>query len=202
MTTKRAMVAWKFGFVALCVTLSACAIPAADAAETASAPAPTEAKVAVRAVVPSTIPILRFAEVSPGLYRGARPTAEGLQALADAGVRTVVDLEDDDEVVASEQAVVEGLGMTFVSKPMSGFWYPNDATVNDVVALLGDASQRPLFVHCQHGEDRTGLVVAIHRVFNEAWDPATAYDEMLAKGFHTLLFLLNHYYEEKTGFED
>ena len=26
--------------------------------------------------------------------------------------------------------------------------------------------------------------------------------EMIAKGFHKILFLLNHYYEEKTGFED
>jgi protein tyrosine/serine phosphatase len=85
---------------------------------------------------------------------------------------------------------------------MSGFWTPDDSEVNQIEAIMADTSQRPIFVHCQHGQDRTGLIVGLYRVFSEHWSPADAYNEMLAKGFHQALFLLNHYYEEKTGFED
>jgi protein tyrosine/serine phosphatase len=153
-------------------------------------------------VDPATIPILRFDVVSDGLYRGARPDAAGLQALADAGVTTVLDLEDDDAAVDNERAVADGLGLTFISKPMSGFWAPDDGEVNDILALLADSSNRPLFVHCQHGQDRTGLLIALDRVFNEGWSPADAHAEMMAHGFHKILWFLHHYYEEKTGFED
>lgn len=140
--------------------------------------------------------------VEPGLYRGHRPDTATLQQLKSLGVRTILDLEDTQSAVKPESAVVRSLGMTFISTPMSGFWAPSDATVNQAEAVLADKSRRPLFVHCQHGEDRTGLIVGLYRVQTEHWTPAAAYREMLAKGFHRILVFLNHYYEEKTGFED
>ena len=140
--------------------------------------------------------------VEPGLYRGHRPDTATLRQLKSLGVRTILDLEDTQSAIRPETATVRGLGMTFISEPMSGFWAPNDNEVNQIEAILADKSRRPLFVHCQHGEDRTGLIVGLYRVQAERWTPAAAYREMLAKGFHQALFFLNHYYEEKTGWED
>jgi protein tyrosine phosphatase (PTP) superfamily phosphohydrolase (DUF442 family) len=140
--------------------------------------------------------------VSPGIWRGRRPDLATLKQLKTMGVQTILDLEDTTSVINSERASAKSLGMTFISEPMSGFWTPNDAEVNQIEAIMADTSRRPIFVHCQHGEDRTGLIVGLHRVFHEGWTPAAAYKEMLAKGFHQLLVFLNHYYEEKTGFED
>ncbi len=140
--------------------------------------------------------------VSPGIWRGPRPTQATLAQLKSLGVKTILDLENSDDAIRSERAAVGKLGMTFVLESMSGFWTPNDSEVNQIEAIMADPSRRPIFVHCQHGQDRTGLIVGLHRVFHEHWTPAAAYKEMLAKGFHQALFLLNHYYEEKTGFED
>jgi protein tyrosine/serine phosphatase len=140
--------------------------------------------------------------VSPGIYRSARPTAADLASLKAQGVKYVLDLEDDMSAVRREQPIAQGLGMTFISEPMSGFWYPNDGQVNRIEALLADPTKRPILVHCQHGQDRTGLIIGLHRVFQEGWDPARAYQEMRALGFHPALFLLNHYYEVKTGWDD
>lgn len=92
--------------------------------------------------------------------------------------------------------------MRIISKPMSGFWSPNDLEVNAILAIVGDAGNYPLFIHCEHGQDRTGLIVGLYRVFQEGWTPAAAYAEMKAIGFHPELVFLNHYFEEKTGFED
>jgi tyrosine-protein phosphatase SIW14 len=140
--------------------------------------------------------------VSLGVYRGPRPTAATLSQLKALGVRNVLDLEDTTSVVNSEHKAVTALGMNFVSEPMSGFWTPNDSEVNTIEAFVANTANYPIFVHCEHGQDRTGLIVGLFRVETQHWTPAAAYKEMLAKGFHQILFLLNHYYEEKTGFED
>jgi protein tyrosine/serine phosphatase len=50
--------------------------------------------------------------------------------------------------------------------------------------------------------DRTGVIIALHRVYNEGWTPKDANDEMMALGFNTLLIPLHKYYEKKTNWED
>jgi protein tyrosine/serine phosphatase len=57
-----------------------------------------------------------------------------------------------------------------------------------------------IYVHCRHGQDRTGLVVGLERVFIEGWDPADAYAEMLSYGFHTYFLGLKEYFFTQTGY--
>lgn len=147
-------------------------------------------------------PIGRFHKVSEGIYRGQRPEEEGIKFLAAAGFKTVLNLEDDDDAVSDEYQVAKTVGLRFISKPMSGFWAPSDKTVNGALAVLKNPANYPVFVHCQHGQDRTGLIVGLHRVESEGWPAQKAYDEMLELGFHRLLFLLDHYYHSRTGLDD
>ena len=140
--------------------------------------------------------------VDAGLWRGKRPDAAELAHLKGLGVKTILDLEDDSAAVAAERAQAQALGLRFVSIPMSGFWAPSDASVNAAEGWLAAPQYYPMFVHCQHGQDRTGLIVGLHRVWHDGWTPAAAYKEMLANGFHKVLVFLNHYYEERTGFDD
>jgi len=148
------------------------------------------------------VPITAFRVVDPGIYRGARPDAAGLKALSDLGVRTDLNLEDDTNAVAAESEITKSLGIDMISKPMSGFWAPDDQEVNDILKIVANPANYPIFIHCQHGEDRTGLIVGLYRVFYEQWTAKAAYKEMKKDGFHPILFLLNHYFEDKTGFED
>jgi tyrosine-protein phosphatase SIW14 len=147
-------------------------------------------------------PAGNFSEVSAGIYRGGRPDQPGVQRLSEMGVKTIIDLENDDKVIATERGWAESLGIAFVSEPMSGTKTPNDAEVNDIIAKLGDPANRPVFVHCMKGQDRTGAIIALHRVINEGWNPKDAHDEMMAHGFNFLLFDLNHYFEKKTNWDD
>lgn len=148
-------------------------------------------------------PIVHFHVVTDGsIYRGARPKSEGLVALAKMGVKTDLNLDDDTEVAGAEAQLAQSLGMRFESHPMSGFWSPHDDVVDAALAVLEDAANYPIYVHCQHGQDRTGVVVGLYRVFHDHWTPQAAYQEMLDIGFHPELFLLNHYFEQRTGFDD
>ena len=85
---------------------------------------------------------------------------------------------------------------------MSGFWASSDAQMKAILQIVANPANLPIYIHCKHGQDRTGLVVALYRIFNEGWTPVEARKEMLQLGFHTMLLGLNHYFEEATGYED
>lgn len=157
-------------------------------------------------------PPANFQKVRDGLYRGGHPDAAQLDYLRSIGVKTIVDLEVGDFVeawpwdISAEERNARARGFTFVRKPMSAFEPAVsdrfDEQIDSITTLLAESANGPIYVHCKHGQDRTGLVIGIERVFVEHWAPADAYAEMLTIGFHPGFIGLNHYFEEKTGFED
>jgi tyrosine-protein phosphatase SIW14 len=148
----------------------------------------------------NTIP--EFHQVNENIYRGGRPYKSGLQTIAQLKVKTILNLENDDEAVSDEIIDAATLGIRVIHQPMSGFWYPDSEQVSQTLRILANKNNYPIFVHCEHGQDRTGLIVGLYRVIYEKWSPAKAYNEMLTNGFHPILVFLNHFFEEETGFED
>ena len=151
---------------------------------------------------PAQVTILRFSEVTPDIYRGARPETVGMEQLKTFGIKTDLNIDNDSASIAEEKADAARLGINFISKPMSGFWAPTDQEVNAIEAILNDPANYPIYVHCLHGQDRTGLIVGLYRIRTEQWAPSDAYAEMLKIGFHQSLVFLNHYFERTTGFDD
>jgi len=49
--------------------------------------------------------------------------------------------------------------------------------------FVTDEKRQPVFVHCQHGADRTGMMTAIYRVVVEGWSKEDAVAEMTEGGF-------------------
>ncbi len=137
-------------------------------------------------------------QVNAKLWRSGQPTAQTLRALFARGVRVIIDLDDNLDVVAKEGAYAKKLGITFYSYPTNSFYTPDDAKMRQIIQILRH-SQTPVLVHCYHGEDRTGLVIGLERVFVEGWTAEKAYDEMLDKGFHPLLLGLDQYFRDKVG---
>jgi len=154
--------------------------------------------VSVNAIAAPKNPIGNFAQVSPGIYRGALPGIEGLRYLKSKGIKTILTLDGNRSAVEEEIAYGAAIGLPVVSVPMSFFWRPRTRTVNAALAVLNDLSLRPIFVHCHAGQDRTGLIVGLQRVERQGWDPHKAYDEMTKYGFHPELFLLKDYFEWRT----
>jgi protein tyrosine/serine phosphatase len=48
--------------------------------------------------------------------------------------------------------------------------------------------QRPVFIHCMQGRDRTGLEIAVYRVVMENWSREDALRELYAHGYNWALF--------------
>jgi hypothetical protein len=134
-------------------------------------------------------PIKNFHVVETGIYRGARPSDDDLKWLASIGVKTIINLENDDDAIVHEEKVAIGLGITESVHEMSGFFAPEDVELMTIESYV--ASLRPVFIHCKLGEDRTGLVVALHRVWHDGWKAESAYKEMYRDGHDPLLFPLD-----------
>lgn len=144
------------------------------------------------AVAPAeSIPALpNFYQVTPNLYRGAQPTAEGMRRLEAMGVKTVLSLRafNDDESL---------LPGTTLAHPRIRFktWHPEDEDVVRFLRIVTDPKNAPVFVHCQHGSDRTGTMIAIYRIAVQGWDKEEAIREMVdgGYGFHPLWENLKDY---------
>ena len=63
---------------------------------------------------------------------------------------------------------------------------PTRKEIARFLEICDEPSLQPVFVHCKHGVDRTGAMIAIWRVAKENWSADKAYDEMRDLGFHKI----------------
>ncbi len=147
----------------------------------------------------SVIPNLH--QVSQDLWRGGLPGAAGIEELSALNVRTVLDLQSTDSDIRAERLAARKFGIRLISIQLAPlFFKPSRARVEQVLSVLLSASGSTLFVHCRHGEDRTGFAVGLYRVFVQGWTPDAAYAEMLERGFHPDLERgLKCAFDQKTG---
>lgn len=145
-------------------------------------------------------------EVKKGLWRGAHPNRAGLEHVKSLGVKTILSLQQPDgskiegdvaEEVAQEQVDAKALGLEYISVPMSSW---SDAATYDAAwtKVKPVLAKDGVYVHCQHGHDRTGLVIALERVFIEKKSPDEAHQEWKDLGHTSLLFRMDSYFDEKT----
>jgi tyrosine-protein phosphatase SIW14 len=130
-------------------------------------------------------------QVAPDLYRGAYPDASVLTALKNAGVTTIVCLCNEKKLVARESSEASQMGLKLVCIPLSPFHRPADSDIKQFLNITKQKAQNPVYVHCRHGEDRTGAMVGLYRVMENGWSADAAYREMLSDGFHPFFFNLS-----------
>lgn len=177
-------------------------LPATLACE-AKKPASSSGHGGLASPFPSTVPGLHIPnshEVGAGglLVRGMAPrSAEHYDQLFAAGVGAVLVFKNptrDGSDVSDEldELAARGLGpeqiahIPFRWKDLPGFEEPCQQTVHALQFLAANATAgRKTFFHCTVGEDRTGLLAAVHRLLEEpglaaeaAWD-----HEMCERGY-------------------
>lgn len=130
---------------------------------------------ALRGVAP-TVGIGNYAAVSDQLHRGSQPDRDAIDQLARLGVRTILNLRMPHDAWSDEAAYARSKGLGFVQVPLSGWRAPKEEDIEKVLALIS-ASLAPVFVHCEHGADRTGLVVACYRIRKQGWPVERALEE-------------------------
>lgn len=131
---------------------------------------------------PMTHGIPNFRVMENGVYRGGQPTKEGWSYLRSLGVYNDIklNLESKEEEYKEGPIFIYEVPVTLCQQigltPMPynfGLSYKSD---------IGGT-----YIHCEHGQDRTGLFVAMWRMRVDGWTKQQAEDEMLKNGFHKSL---------------
>lgn len=120
--------------------------------------------------------IFNFARVADGYYRGGQPLGEHYAQLAALGVKTVVNLTNDEDGRADEKAMVEQHGMTYVHIPMKTRTPPTDAEIAAFMAAVD--AEGGVYVHCVGGRHRTGVMTAVYRMTKDGLTGDQAFREM------------------------
>jgi len=145
--------------------------------------------------LPVTEGILNFGKVSERLYRGAQPDGEGLEHLKKLGVKLIINLREPGDDWKDEAAAASACGILYTNFPMNGFSRPKDEQVRQILGLL-ESFSGPVFVHCQHGCDRTGTIVACYRIQHDRWSVELAMREAERYGISRFEYLLRRYVHE------
>jgi protein tyrosine/serine phosphatase len=138
---------------------------------------------------------IEIAEVSPGIYRGPAPyTASDYRQLQALGIKTVLDIRKFRRRRLEEECrCVRAHDMMYTNVPVS-FRPQRDGNAECALRALVDARRRPVYIHCELGRDRAGLIIALYRVRCEGWSLCAAYAEMERFGFNNRLRALENYF--------
>lgn len=125
--------------------------------------------------------LMNFFKVSDDIYRSEQPDKDAFIELNKMGIRSVLNLrttETDDDAIGK--------------LPIKPYLVAMDAggvSDKDIIAALKviKSAPKPMLVHCRHGSDRTGVVVAMSRIVFQGWKKEDALNELLngGFGFHT-----------------
>lgn len=154
--------------------------------------------------------LTNFMVVSTAVLRGGQPDEDALKLLQKAGVKLVVNLRQhsknsvsapssysffrrhtDDDEIDEEQATCNAIGLKFLNISLDGISAPSFTDIDRFVEIFNDESNLPVYVHCLHGRERTGFMLAAYRMKVQSWTVDEAYKEMLQQGFDPLRTVLS-----------
>ena len=130
----------------------------------------------------SRIRIDNFGQINANYYRGAQPKGQDYADLAAIGVKSVIDLTDDD-TDATEPSMVQRAGMKAFRIPMNTHTPPSTEQLAQFFKIVNDPTNQPVYVHCVGGKHRTGVMTAAYRMAAEGWNAQKAFSEMKQYNF-------------------
>ena len=137
-------------------------------------------------------------KVNDALYRSEQPSKKGFKEIEKIGVKTVLNLRR----LRNNKRKAKDFNFNLVHHPIK----TKQLNENDILKALQviKNSKQPVLVHCWHGSDRTGTIIAAYRIVIENWSKKKAIEEFRKDnlGYHynmypNLLVLLKNLDVEK-----
>ena len=169
-------------------------------------------------------PIGSFSKATDGIYRGARPANDSALKYLNQkiGIKTIINLQGGDlesslypiipwlepgessAVIEHEKEVTIALGMNAFLAPLNSLdevTNAEDQLIDETLNIMHNKQNQPIFIHCDHGKDRTGLLIALYKVKYEHMNAEAARKEWIQLGHSTFSQIftgeLDDYYFEK-----
>ncbi|NRD20368.1 tyrosine-protein phosphatase [Winogradskyella eckloniae] len=116
-------------------------------------------------------------QINDSIYRSEQPNKQGFKELESSGVKTIVNLRrlrNDNKKAVNTDLQLEHI-------PLATKYVTEDDII-EVLQVMNSA-EKPLLVHCWHGSDRTGVIIASYRIIFENWTKEDAINEFKIREF-------------------
>jgi tyrosine-protein phosphatase SIW14 len=125
-----------------------------------------------------------FYKVSEGVYRSQQPESKDFDNIVSVGIGEVLSLRE----YHSDNDEAEKHKMT-LHRIKVDTGKMNEEQLKEALKIIIDRKS-PILVHCWHGSDRTGAVIASYRVVVEGWTKEQAIDELQNGnfGYHATIY--------------
>ena len=137
-------------------------------------------------------------QVTPTLFRSEQLTAKEEALLQQHNIKTIINLRFFDRNDDQEES--SNLPLNLVNHPLKS-WRIKPKEIADVLYHIEQAQKKGgVLVHCDHGADRTGLILGMYRLVNQGWSMDEAKREMMEGpyGFHTVWRNIPKMYNQDT----
>jgi protein tyrosine/serine phosphatase len=74
---------------------------------------------------------------------------------------------------------------------MNALSITRDGIISALKLIKSAEGRGPVLVHCKHGADRTGVVIAMYRILYQGWTKEQAVDEMENGGYNFHSIFIN-----------
>ncbi len=116
-------------------------------------------------------------KVDKDIYRCEQPSKQGMQLLDSLGIKTSINLRR----TKTDNKEAKNTRLILLHIPINAW----TISYNDIILSMKaiNKAQKPALVHCKHGADRTGCIIAIYRIVNCGWTREEAIKEFREGGF-------------------
>lgn len=124
--------------------------------------------------------------VDDKLYRSEQLIADDVSDIHDQNIKTIINLRYFDR--DDDRAIFDGQRVNLVNEPLLT-WQVRSADIARVLyAIERGQDKGAVLVHCYHGADRTGIIIAMYRIIYQNWTIQDARQEMQQGdfGYHSV----------------
>jgi len=132
------------------------------------------------------VTIKNFRQINDWFFRGGQPEPHEFEQLAELGIKTIICLRWSSNVLVEERDLARQSGMNAIFIPLNYWSLPTRRDIGRFFEIIDDDGMRPVFLHCKHGSDRTGMLASFYRMARDGWSADQAYEEMKMAGFHKI----------------
>lgn len=123
-------------------------------------------------------------KVSNDVYRSEQPNRKEMKKLEEFGVYTVINFRNN----SNDNRFGKKTNLILIDLPINT-WNISNADILNALNEIQKA-KKPVLLHCLHGSDRTGAVIAAYRMVINNWSREDAIKEFLEPkyGYHEKWF--------------
>lgn len=115
--------------------------------------------------------------LNDSVYRSEQPSKKAFKELENYGFKTIINFRR----LKNDKRKAQNTNLKLVNTPMRSAEL-TETKIIEALKVINEA-EKPVLVHCWHGSDRTGIMVAAYRIVVEKWTKEAAISEFRISDF-------------------